>query len=153
MTRAAAAALAFLLALLPAAAALAVDQAAGDDAAGSGLETFELGPGQRVLISPDGSRVETEIGVVDGLQVAPGHTVVSRTRIGSSLNVASGRGAVACSRVGERETCVVNDGRGSRKVEGRAGGPAAPDLDRCFGAGGIAEILACAGRAMDAADP
>lgn len=115
------------------------------------LETFELRPGQRVRISPDGSRVESEIGVITGGNpVASGKTVIQTTRMGTSTNIATGKGAIACSQVGDRKTCVVNQGGTSRVVEDTASAPQ-PAIDHCFEARSVAQAIACAEAAVNEA--
>lgn len=105
------------------------------------LESLEIGPGHRVRISRDGSRIETEIGVAGVHDAGSGRTVVRRTQVGSSVNIATGKGAIACSDIAGRKTCVVNQGQGSRVVEGPG-----LDLESCFGEGTIAAIITCAER-------
>lgn len=144
--------LAFVLALACAGLAAAAEPRPDKPARVGGIvlaeqatETFELGPGHRVRIRQDGRQVETSIG--DPVPAGDeGRRVVRTTRVGSNVNIATGRGAVACSQIGGRESCVINDGRGSRIVEGEAAAEVSAAIEGCFGRGSLAEIVACAER-------
>lgn len=103
---------------------------------------------QQVRTGPAGSEARTEITAVP--QGAPtAGAVTSRITVGSNVNIANGTHALACTRIGDRMTCVRSQGGDARAA--RQAEALSSELDRCLAAGSLAAIVACTRARAEAA--